>query len=101
MPKLKQAEESLRRLGQRLRAARLRRNDTMAAFAERLGVSDQTVRAMEHGLPTVQVGTWLRALSALDELAPIDRLLEPRDSPVERSKAPHQPLRQRASRRRR
>jgi hypothetical protein len=50
----------------------------MAVFAQRIGVSEQTVRAMERGLPTVQIGTWLAALWALDELEPLDRLLEKR-----------------------
>jgi len=68
MKKVNEAQESLRTLGRRLHDARLDRDDTMAIFAERLGVSERTVRAMEQGLPTVQIGTWLQALWILDEL---------------------------------
>jgi len=87
-------------LGARLHAARLDRNDTMATFAERLGVSERTVRAMEQGLPTVQIGTWLAALSILDALAPLERILEPEASLLERARNARAPRRQRASRRR-
>ena len=86
-------------LGQRLRAARLERNDTMAIFSERLGVSERTVRAMEQGLPTVQVGVWLNALWVLDALEPLSRVLEVRESLLDRVRNPRPP-RRRASRRR-
>jgi DNA-binding XRE family transcriptional regulator len=55
MRRIIEVTEALRALGRRLRAARLVRNDTMMTIAERLGVSEQTVRAMERGLPTVQI----------------------------------------------
>jgi transcriptional regulator with XRE-family HTH domain len=99
MRKVPEANEALLALGRRLRAARLARNDTMNRFAERLGVSDQTVRAMEQGLPTVQIGTWLNALWTLDELSPIERVLEPRESLLDRARREHGPRRQRASKR--
>jgi transcriptional regulator with XRE-family HTH domain len=85
-------------LGSRLRAARLERDDTMATFAERLGVSERTVRAMEQGLPTVQIGTWINALFILDALDPLSRVLEPRESLLDRARNAR-PERQRASRR--
>jgi len=88
--------------GERLRRARLARNDTMAVFAERIGVSERTVRAMERGLPTVQIGTWLDALWVLDELEPLAKLLEPRESLIERARREESAgMRQRASKRRR
>src|SRR5690606_23683367 len=67
-----------------LRAARLERDDTVAVFAERLGVSERTVRAMERGLPTVQIGTWIEALWVLDRLDEMRDLLAPRESLIER-----------------
>ncbi len=75
----------------------------MAVFAERLGVSERTVRAMEHGLPTVQIGTWLTALWLLDELQQLDHVLELRESLLDRARneSEGQHRRQRASRRRR
>lgn len=90
----------LESLGRRLRRARLDRNDTMAAFAERIGVSERTVRAMEHGLPTVQIGTWLDALWIVDGLQSLDQLLENRESLLEQARRQHRRRqRQRASRR--
>jgi DNA-binding XRE family transcriptional regulator len=99
MKKVIEVTEALRALGRRLRDARLVRNDTMMTFAERLGVSEQTVRAMERGLPTVQIGTWLNALWVLDELTPLGRILEPRESLMERARSERTGRRQRASKR--
>jgi transcriptional regulator with XRE-family HTH domain len=90
---------ALKELGQRLRDARLARNDPMAIFAERLGVSERTVRAMEQGRPTVQVGTWVQALWVLDALESLDRILESQASLLDRARRMHEPRRQRASRR--
>ena len=97
---MKQVDEStaaLQELGQRLRNARLERNDSMAIFAERLGVSERTVRAMEQGRPSVHVGVWLNALWVLDALEPVARILESRESLLDRARNLHKPLRQRAS----
>jgi len=97
--KVDQVTEILAGLGSRLRAARLERNDTMEVFAQRLGVSVGTVRAMERGAPTVQVGVWLNALWLLNELDAMTRVLEPRESLLERFRAQEQGRRHRASRR--
>ena len=99
MKQIKETTDALTALGIRLRAARLERNDTMATFAERLGVSERTVRAMEQGLPTVQMGTWLNALWILDALDPLNGVLEPRDSLLDRARNARESRRQRASRR--
>lgn len=80
MRQVTEARKALTALGQRLRRARLERNDSMAVFAQRIGVSEQTVRAMERGSPTVQIGTWLEALWVLDELGRLSHLLEERES---------------------
>jgi len=101
MIKVTEATEALLALGRHLRAARLARNDTMTTFAERLGVSDQTVRAMEQGLSTVQIGTWANALWILDDLASLGRVLEPpRESLIDRARSERSSRRQRASKRR-
>lgn len=94
-----EVREMLSELGRRLRAARLARNDTMAVFAQRLGVSEGTVRAMERGAPTVQIGAWLNALWVLDQLDAIRPLLEPKESLLARARAEHRRPRQRASKR--
>jgi transcriptional regulator with XRE-family HTH domain len=93
-------KEVLSELGTRLRAARIERNDTMEVFAQRLGVSVGTVRAMERGAPTVQVGAWLNALWLLDQLDAIAPVLEPKESLLDRIRAQEKHRRQRASRRR-
>ena len=97
MEQVREAREILRQLGARLRALRLERNDTMAVMAERLGVSERTVRALEEGRPTVQIGTWLHALWLFDELRPLEGLLQPRQSLLDRVRRKSE--RQRASRR--
>lgn len=91
----------LTQLGERLRAARIDRNDTMEVFAQRIGVSIGTVRAMERGAPTVQVGAWLNALWILNELDSLTGLLKPNQSLLEQLRAQERNgQRQRASRRR-
>lgn len=80
MQQVAEIDSALLALGQRLRRARLERNESMALFGQRIRVSEQTVRAMERGFPTVQIGTWLEALWILDELEPLDRLIEKRES---------------------
>jgi transcriptional regulator with XRE-family HTH domain len=80
MAQVRETRRALSGLGLRLRRARLERNDSMAVFAQRIGASVQTLRAMERGLPSVQVGTWLEALWVLNELEALDHLLERRES---------------------
>ena len=52
-------------LGERLRLARLRRGLSAVAFAERVGVSRDTLHRLEKGDPTIAVGTYARALRVL------------------------------------
>ena len=100
MKQVAETRSALTALGRRLRRARLERNDSMAVFAQRIGVSEQTVRAMERGLPTVQIGTWLEAFWILNQLEPLDRLLEKRESLLDRARREVSARgRQRASRR--
>jgi transcriptional regulator with XRE-family HTH domain len=96
---IERVREILSELGKRLRAARIERNDTMEVFAQRLGVSVGTVRAMERGAPTVQIGAWLNALWILNQLDTITHVLEPQESLIDRIRAQETRRRQRASRR--
>lgn len=90
----------LRMLGTRLRGARLARNEPMALFAERIGVSVPTLRDMERGSPKVQIGFWMNAFWVLGRLDEIVALLAERESLIERARrARERPARQRASRR--
>ena len=100
MRQIDEVTAALKELGRRLRDARLERNDSMAIFAERLGVSERTVRALEQGRPTVQLGVCLNALWALDALATMDRVLAPQESLLDRARHVDTGRRQRASRRR-
>jgi transcriptional regulator with XRE-family HTH domain len=96
---LKEQQHHLSELGTRLKALRLARNDTMAVFAQRLGVSAGTLRAMEHGVATVQIGAWAKALWVLDRLDDLNGVLARKESLLEQARVPRTRLRQRASRR--
>ena len=56
------ALKQLANWGERLRLARRRRNITAVLFAERMGVSSETLRRLEKGAPTIAIGTYLLAL---------------------------------------
>jgi transcriptional regulator with XRE-family HTH domain len=92
-------EQRLSELGTRLKSLRLARNDTMAVFAQRLGVSAGTLRAMERGTTTVQIGAWVKALWILDRLEDLNGVLAHKESPLDQARAPRTRSRQRASRR--
>ena len=51
--------------GQRLKLARLRRGLTAVLFAERMGVSRDTLSRLEKGDPSIALGTYMRALRVL------------------------------------
>ena len=70
-----QIDTKLQSLGSRLRDERLRRNETQAMFASRIGVSVPTLRKMESGDPTVLVGYWSIALEVLDRAGDLDAIL--------------------------
>lgn len=96
-----ETHDVLRSWGDRLRIQRLDRNEPMKIFAERIGVSEGTLRAMERGLPTVAVGSWINALAALDRIDDVNGVLERHESLIERARASaSEAVRQRASRRR-
>ena len=92
-------EQELVRLGTRLREARLARDEPMALFAERIGVSAATLRAMERGADTVAIKHWANALWALDHLDDLACVLAPQESVLDRARRAVHPARQRASRR--
>lgn len=69
------AAESLRKLGENLAIARIRRRESQRTWAKRLGVSIPTLIRMEQGEPSVSAGIYATALwlvgrvQALPELA--------------------------------
>jgi transcriptional regulator with XRE-family HTH domain len=58
-------EKQMRALGLRLKVARLRRKISTILFAERMGVSRDTLNRLEKGDATIALGTYMRALRAL------------------------------------
>jgi transcriptional regulator with XRE-family HTH domain len=58
-------EKQMRALGLRLKVARLRRRISTILFAERMGVSRDTLNRLEKGDATIALGTYMRALRAL------------------------------------
>ncbi|MEK6347416.1 MAG: helix-turn-helix transcriptional regulator [Burkholderia sp.] len=66
----------MNKLGADLALARRRRHLTQASMAERLRVSEVTVRRMERGDAGVSIGTIALALFVLGELDKIGNLLD-------------------------
>lgn len=92
---------ALEALGARLRRARLERDESQRRFAARLGVSVPTLRKLEQGNPTVQLGLLVRALSILGALSSLADVPGRQQDLFERWEASqrHPPARQRARRR--
>ena len=61
-------ESLLKRLGQRLKEARLARNESQALFAQRLCLTRQSYSRMEKGSPQTLIGNWIAASSMLGRL---------------------------------
>jgi transcriptional regulator with XRE-family HTH domain len=66
--------KQLAALGERLREARLRRELTTVLFAERLGVSRDTLNRLEKGDPNIAIGTYMKALRVLGLDQDIDQV---------------------------
>lgn len=88
-------------LGQRLRNERLKRNEPQAKFSARLGISVPTLRKMENGDPTVQIGHWVSALGILNRDADINLVLAPQEDLFAQFEKAKMPPKQRARRSRR
>ena len=85
-------------LGARLRAKRLEQNEPQARFAARIGISIPTLRRLEQGDASAQIGHWLGALDVLGRLHEVDALLGASASLFVAAE-PAPPLRQRTRRR--
>lgn len=68
--------QRLAHLGERLRAARLRRKFTTTLMAERMGTSRETLRRIELGDASVAFGHYFAALHALGLGADLDLLAQ-------------------------
>jgi transcriptional regulator with XRE-family HTH domain len=91
-----EVELELRAMGRRLRQARLEGNETMALFARRIGVSVSTLRNMEAGESTVQVGYWANALWILGRLDELRGVLAPQADLISQARQALRAQRQRA-----
>ena len=60
-----QMNSILKQLGERLRQARLARNESQELFASRIGITRQSYSKMEKGNGSVPIATWLAASNIL------------------------------------
>lgn len=97
MVSINASKDALAELGRRLREARIARDEPMRLFAERIGVSIPTLRAMEQGADTVAIKHWVNALWALDRLHELSSVLASSLSPLDLAALEQRPRRQRAS----
>ncbi len=73
-------DDQIKQLGQRLRTARINRDDPQKEFAVRIGVSIPTLHKMETGHPSISIGKWVKALTVLDRLDDLNDVLKPKES---------------------
>ncbi len=69
----------LLRLGERLKEARLARNESQELFAQRLGLTRQSYSKMERGSAQTLIGKWLEASSILGRLDGWQEVLAPKE----------------------
>lgn len=71
-----QARRALKSMGSNIKTARLKRRISIADFAERIGVSKNTVIRLEKGEEGVSIGTLAMACMVLGEIERIETLLD-------------------------
>ena len=76
------ATAALKRLGQSIQVARVRRRVRQRDLAARMGVSIGTLRALEAGAPGVSMGNLAMALLALGNLSRLDDLADVRQDDI-------------------
>lgn len=69
----------LEQLADRLRKARLARNESQEVFGARIGLTRQTYSKMEKGVASVPIGYWLAASEILDRLQTWQEVLAEKD----------------------
>lgn len=75
-------EETLRKLGNNIRTARLRRKMRLEDLAERVGISRFVMSDIEKGKPTTAISSYLGALWVLGLLGDMTRVADP-DNDIE------------------
>lgn len=68
--------KDLEKLGERIRLARLRRNQTMLLVSERAGLSRPTLTSIEAGDPGVSLGAYISVLKVLGLSQDINKVAE-------------------------
>jgi hypothetical protein len=71
------ASGALRRLGENLAVARVRRKESQRVWAQRLGVSLPTLIRMEKGDPSVSAGIYATALWLIGRVQALPELADP------------------------
>jgi DNA-binding XRE family transcriptional regulator len=71
------AQGALRRLGENLAIARMRRKESQRLWAQRLGVSVPTLIRLEQGDPGVSIGIVATALWLIGRVAALPELADP------------------------
>ncbi len=72
-----QAAQALAALGGNLALARVRRNESLRAWAKRIGVSVRTVQRLEAGDPGVGMGIYAAALWLVGRVDALPELADP------------------------
>lgn len=72
-----EVEQAIKRLGNNLRTARLRRNLTIEQVAEKIGTGPRAVMDAEKGKPTTGVVVYSALLWTYDLLQPLGALADP------------------------
>ena len=70
-------EQSLGRLGESLRTARIRRNFTIDEIAKKIGTGPRAVRDAEKGKASTGVGVYIALLWVYDLLSPLNDVANP------------------------
>src|SRR5215467_15256700 len=72
-----QVEQALKRLGENLRIARVRRNLTIEEVARKIGTGPRPVTDAEKGKPSTTIGVYVALLWAYDLLEPLSEIANP------------------------
>lgn len=72
-----QVEQALKRLGENLRTARVRRNITMHDAATRIGTGPRAVMDAEKGKPSTGIAVYVALLWLYDLLGALEELADP------------------------
>ncbi len=70
-------EQSLKRLGADLKTARLRRNLTLEAVAQKIGTSIRTITDAEKGKPSTSIAVYAALLWTFDLLSQLKEAADP------------------------